>query len=159
MVAEVYFGRVQDLRQKVEDLLRSGKLPREIKAALGQNTPAFGCFISRVRAKLGIPSFATGAPRGYRNKDVHEMVLKLKQMGLSYSQIGRVFGFSHQRAQRYIMQQDKRTNVGSGVCSECGLFSKVVHRHHDSYDNPNDFRLVCIKCHPSVTRKMKETAT
>jgi len=124
---------------KIEELLKVGKPPVAIIAALGTNHHE----ISKVRKRLGFPCFKPGAPKGHRPQTIKRIALirLLKIQGKSYSEIGDEFGFSHQRAQQLIAKKPR-----TDVCSACGRRSKSLHGHHEDYSKDETVPL-CLRCH------------
>ena len=130
------------VRQHIEDLLKAGKTPKEIKSIIGY---VHGSYVSRVRREIGMVAFSPGAPKGYRNKNIAERVRKMKVAGMSYAEIGRALGFSHQRAQQYIMRS--KPSKTPKECSKCKAIGLGFHRHHCDYNN-DDVEILCPRCHP-----------
>lgn len=128
-------------QNEIEKHLRAGMTPRQIMNIL----PVGGSVITHIRQKIGMPEFRRGAPPGYRNSALPILVKKLKGLGLSYGQIGRALGFSHQRAQQYVAKQNKDKDAAFGNCWNCGKLGHH-HRHHDDYGSP-DTKLLCLSCH------------
>lgn len=80
--------------------------------------------------------------RGFRKPEVAERVRALKVAGLSYGEIGRVFGFSHQRAQQYLAVKPK---ANGRPCENCGGLNRVS-RHHTNYKT-DEIEYLCTRCH------------
>lgn len=70
-------------------------------------------------------------------------ILKLKQSGMTYEQIGSQLGLTRQRAMQ-LMNGDEGLNL-VGSCQDCGRHTKLQ-RHHESYWPEQVVRL-CQPCH------------
>lgn len=128
---------------EIKRLLISGKRPREIKETL---RGVSGSAISKIREKLGLPKFLKGRPERFENEKLPVLIRKLKALGLSYSQIGKAFGFSHQRAQQYILKRYGTVPNQIKKCSVCNKLVKRIHRHHSNYLT-NHTVMMCNSCH------------
>lgn len=73
-----------------------------------------------------------------------QSICRLKQDGLTYSQIGSMFGFSRQRAQQIVSNQRRSAPIDR--CSRCGRNDIRIDEHHVSYV-PEVKILLCVKCH------------
>jgi hypothetical protein len=86
------------LDSKITKLLQAGKTPREIRRLVpGVDSST----ISNRRKKLGLPPFPSGRPAGSVNFEVRRIAATLRKEGLTYAQIGEVFGVTRQRAHQY----------------------------------------------------------
>lgn len=99
------------------------------------------------RVAVDTPPFRRGRPRGIVNKSLQMKIRTMKVSGMSYSQIGKHCGLSHQRVQQYL-----RVRLDSKVCSRCGSDSNLIHAHHTDYATDRVVP-VCIRCHPKIHKE------
>jgi len=147
-------SRPRTTYHQIEKLLIEGKKPREIQKSV-QTTGSSICY---VRRKLGIPPFKAGRPRGFKNTETRERVMEMKARGLSYSQIGKHFGFSHQRAQQYVLVQRRGPERKVEKCSDCGKLGVGLSRHHEDYTK-EDTVMLCLSCHGKRTVEQHKKQT
>ncbi len=91
------------------------------------------------------------------NTERQEAILKARFAGLTYEQIGKMFGVSRQRIQQVISPPPYIRNIvveqAYGKCQECGIVvNGSGHVHHGScmgedYNDIENLRLLCISCH------------
>lgn len=74
-------------------------------------------------------------------------LLKLKQQGLTYAELGDRFGVSRQRVQQLI----RTNNPRNGHCSRCGRYDEHLHEHHKSY-SPEVVEMLCVSCHMKTNK-------
>lgn len=132
------------MREEINELLKAGKSPKEIKAVLGVS----GAAIRDCADALGMPHFRRGREATGHSPEVADkvdMARRLKIAGLSYAAIAGEIGVSRQRAQQYLrIRLPKERNKQR--CEQCNKVTKVLHCHHVSYET-NEFQLLCLRCH------------
>ena len=93
--------------QKIIRLLRAGATPRQIVRRIPDVDRSR---ISYFRSKLGLPPFRRGAVFDVKSR---RKAAKLRQAGLTFKQIGEIFGVTRQRAHQ-LLQPDDRFDSGLG---------------------------------------------
>ena len=92
------------------------------------------------------------AMRVQRNEERSNEVRRLKQLGLSYSQIGLEMGFSRQRAQQLVSSTPEHNKEiiksANGICQKCGNKANTLNVHHINYI-PDEHEVLCVSCHMS----------
>jgi hypothetical protein len=139
---------------KIVEMLNSGSRPIDIKNSI---PGVSGCNVSYWRAKLGIQKFLPGNKLGYRfNPETSAEVLRLKQSGMTYREIGERFGHSKQWAQQMIIAQRRSPIESDATCAACGAGTDAkLHRHHHSYCS-GDVIFLCASCHSAETSRLSQ---
>lgn len=128
-------------REQIIELLKIGKTPLEIREAMPNQIPHSSA-ITVVRKRLGMPPFKSGRRPSIDVSNIEKQARKLKESGVSYSDIGKQFGVSRQRIQQLMKPDISRV----GNCADCGIFRIALHFHHTNYLT-DDGVLLCQSCH------------